>query len=154
MPCLFAMMAGIFPRLGTVILWLARPAMFSSAFGGSWFIPLLGIIFLPFTTLMYAILWSPIGLTTWDWIWLLFAVLVDVMHYASTVYSNRGQMPGYSQSSSPSQTGAPMPYAMATNTAQAANTAIETTPTPYVVTGTTTEAEIPGTPPVDPGREV
>lgn len=29
MPCLFALVAGMFPRLGTFIIWLARPAMFS-----------------------------------------------------------------------------------------------------------------------------
>ena len=71
MPCLFALMAGFFPRLATLFVWLARPAMFSAAFGGSWLWPLLGVIFLPFTTLFYVILWSPgVGLTTWDWVWL------------------------------------------------------------------------------------
>ena len=95
MPCLFAMFAGFFPRLGTLFIWLARPVMFSNAFGGSWLLPILGIIFLPFTTLMYVILWSPgIGLTTWDWFWLVMAVVIDVMHWSSTVYSNRNQIPG------------------------------------------------------------
>ena len=96
MPCLFAMFAGIFPRLGTLFIWLARPRMFSAAFNGSWFWPILGIIFLPFTTLMYVILWSPgIGLTTWDWFWIVMAVVIDVMHWSSTAYSNRKYVPGY-----------------------------------------------------------
>ncbi len=56
MPCLFAMFAGFFPRLGTLFIWIARPVMFNAAFGGSWLWPILGIIFLPFTTLMYVIL--------------------------------------------------------------------------------------------------
>jgi len=100
MPCLFALVAGMFPRIGTFILWLARPTMFSAAFGGSWFWPLLGIIFLPFTTLMYVILWSPgIGLAGWDWFWLVMAVVIDVMHYSSTAYSNRNQIPGYKPAS-------------------------------------------------------
>ena len=95
MPCLFAMFAGFFPRLGTLFIWLARPAMFNAAFGGSWIWPILGIIFLPFTTLMYVILWSPgIGLTTWDWFWLVMAVVIDVMHWSSTIYNNRNQIPG------------------------------------------------------------
>lgn len=103
MPCLFALMAGFFPRLGTFIIWIARPAMFSAAFGGSWLWPLLGIIFLPFTTLMYVILWSPgIGLTTWDWMWLFLAVVLDVMHYSSTAYANRNQIPGMSSSTTAS----------------------------------------------------
>ena len=79
MPCLFALMAGFAPRLAALFLWLARPAMWSAAFNGSWFWPLLGVIFLPFTTIMYVILWSPgIGLTAWDWMWLILAVLCDL----------------------------------------------------------------------------
>ena len=97
MPCLFAMFAGIFPRAGTLLIWLARPRMFSAAFNGNWIWPILGIIFLPFTTLMYVILWSPgIGLTTSDWFWLIMAVVIDAMHWSSTVYSNRKQIPGMS----------------------------------------------------------
>jgi hypothetical protein len=95
MPCLFALMAGFFPRLATMLLWLARPTMFSAAFNGSWLWPILGILFLPFTTLMYVILWSPTGLTGGDWLWLILAVLLDLMHYSSTAYSNRNQIPGY-----------------------------------------------------------
>jgi hypothetical protein len=96
MPCLFALFAGFAPRLATLFIWLARPNMFSAAFGGSWFWPILGIIFLPFTTLMYVILWSPgIGLTAWDWTWLILAVVCDVMHYTSTAYYNRNKIPGY-----------------------------------------------------------
>ncbi len=101
MPCLFALFAGMFPRLGTLFIWLARPNMFNAAFNGSWLWPILGIIFLPFTTLMYVILWSPgIGLTTWDWFWLIMAVVIDVMHWSSTVYQNRNRVPGYSTSPS------------------------------------------------------
>jgi hypothetical protein len=45
---------------------------------------------------MYVLLWSPgIGLTGWDWMWLILAVFCDLMHYSSTAYSNRNQIPGY-----------------------------------------------------------
>ena len=44
MPCLFAIFAGLFPRLGVLFLWLARPSMFSAAFDGSWLLPVLGVI--------------------------------------------------------------------------------------------------------------
>jgi hypothetical protein len=97
MPCLFALFAGMFPRLGTLFIWLARPRLFSAAFNGSWFWPLLGIIFLPFTTLMYVILWSPgVGLGGWDWVWLGMGVVIDLMHWSSSVYSNRDKLPGMS----------------------------------------------------------
>jgi hypothetical protein len=90
-------MAGFAPRLAALFLWLARPTMWSAAFGGSWLWPLLGVIFLPFTTIMYVILWSPgIGLTSSDWLWLILAVICDVMHYTSTAYQNKDQIPGMS----------------------------------------------------------
>ena len=102
MPCLFALMAGFAPRLASLFLWIARPTYFSAAFNGSWFWPILGIIFLPFTTIMYVILWTPgIGLTAWDWMWLILAVILDLMHYSSNAYYNRNKIPGYS---SPSDT--------------------------------------------------
>lgn len=96
MPCLFALFAGAFPRFGTLFIWLARPTLFSAAFGGSWVIPLLGVIFLPFTTLMYVILWrSGMGLVGWDWFWLFSGLIIDIMHYSSTAYTNRERVPGY-----------------------------------------------------------
>ena len=87
--CLFLMFAGVFPRIGTLLIWLARPGYFTAAFGNTIIWPLLGIIFLPFTTLMYVILWGPTGnLTGWDWLWLILAVVIDVSHYGASAYSN------------------------------------------------------------------
>jgi hypothetical protein len=101
MACLFAMFAGLFPRLADVILWIARPVMFNTAFKGSWLWPVLGIIFLPLTTLFYVILYTPgIGLSGWDWLWIGLAVLLDLMHWAHTGYTNRQAIPGYSSTPS------------------------------------------------------
>lgn len=97
MVCLFALFAGAFPRLATLFIWLARPARFSAAFNGSWLLPLLGVIFLPFTTLMYIIIWTPgVGIVGWDWFWLILAVVIDVGHWSHTAYTNRQAIPGYS----------------------------------------------------------
>jgi len=94
MGCLFLMMAGVFPRLGTLLIWLARPAYFSAAFGNSILWPILGIIFLPFTTLMYVFLWSPtIGLTSSDWFWLILAAAIDISHWVANGYANRDRLP-------------------------------------------------------------
>ena len=99
MPCLFALLAVFAPRLLNIIWWIARPTLYLAPFNGGWVLPLLGIIFLPFTTLMYVLLWTPgIGLTGFDWVWLILAVMCDLMHYSSTAYSNRNQIPGMSQS--------------------------------------------------------
>jgi hypothetical protein len=103
-------MAGFTPRLAALVLWLARPHMWSAAFNGNWFWPLLGVIFLPFTTIMYVILWTPVvGLTGWDWMWLVLAVFCDVAHYSSTAYSNRNQIPGYSSSTPSTPSGPSVP---------------------------------------------
>lgn len=91
MGCLFAIFAGMFPRLGVLFIWLARPTFFSAAFGGSWFWPLLGILFLPFTTLMYVLLWSPGGVGGWDWFWLVLAFLIDIGAIGSSGWANRNR---------------------------------------------------------------
>ena len=110
MPCLFALFAVFTPRIAVLIMWLARPALFSAAFGGSWFWPLLGFILLPFTTIMYVLLWTPgIGLTGFDWFWLILAVFCDVTHYGSNAYYNRNRMPGYVEPSSPTGPSVPGP---------------------------------------------
>jgi hypothetical protein len=94
MGCLFAIFAGIFPRLALFIIWLARPALVNAAFH-NWLIPLLGIIFLPFATLMYVILYTPgIGLTGWEWFWVVLAGLLDVSHWAASATQRRA-IPGY-----------------------------------------------------------
>jgi hypothetical protein len=57
----------------------------------TWIWPLLGIIFLPFATLMYVILWTAGGLSSADWLWVGLAVLLDITHWGSS-YSQRGQV--------------------------------------------------------------
>jgi hypothetical protein len=91
MGCLFAIFAGLFPRLGLFIIWLARPALVDAAF--STFIwPLLGIIFLPFATLIYVLLYTPgIGLSGWEWFWVILAGLFDIGQWAAS-YTQRNQV--------------------------------------------------------------
>jgi hypothetical protein len=105
MGCLLVMLAAFFPRIAVLILWIARPHYFTTVFGDTWLWPLLGILFLPFTTLMYALLWPPAGIAGFDWFWIFLAVLIDVSHWAGSGWANRNRMPGYA--SSPSVTPAP-----------------------------------------------
>jgi hypothetical protein len=94
--CLFAFVALLFPRLAFGILWIARPLAIDATFDTViW--PLLGIIFLPFTTLLYVLLWTAgPGISGWDWLWLGGAVFLDLGHYGVTAYSNRNKIPGMS----------------------------------------------------------
>jgi hypothetical protein len=92
MGCLFAIFAGMFPRLALFILWVARPVRVDAAFD-TFLLPLLGIIFLPFATLIYVLLHTPgRGLTGWEWFWVAVAVLFDLGHWAAGA-SQRKQIP-------------------------------------------------------------
>ena len=58
MGCLFAILAGVFPRLAVLIVWIARPERVDAAFS-TFLWPLLGIIVLPFATLIHLLLYTP-----------------------------------------------------------------------------------------------
>ena len=64
---------------------------------GTWLVPLLGIIFLPYTTVMYMLTVTPgVGILGWDWMWIALGVLLDVWKWAG-IAQNRRQVPGYPQ---------------------------------------------------------
>jgi hypothetical protein len=93
--CLFAVLAVLSPRLALLILWLFTP-MVNVVFGDQWWWPLLGLLFLPFTTLMYVLVAAPLGPTNfWGWMLVLFGVLLDLRGYFDT-YANREQVSRYS----------------------------------------------------------
>jgi hypothetical protein len=94
--CLFAILAGMFPRVAFGVFWIARPSVVDAAFG-SFIWPLLGLIFVPFTTLMYVILWTPgTGISGSDWLWIGIAFVLDLGHYSYSAYGNRDKVPGMS----------------------------------------------------------
>jgi hypothetical protein len=92
MGCLFALLAGMFPRLALFIVWVAKPALVAAAFS-TWLVPLLGIIFLPFATLIYVILYTPgLGLTALEWFWVILAALFDIAHLTASIARRRELM--------------------------------------------------------------
>jgi hypothetical protein len=93
MGCLLVLFGAFFPRLAVFFIWLARPAYFNAALDPLW--ALMGIIFLPFTTLMYVLLWSTTGLQGLDWLWLGLGFLIDLGAIGSSAYGNRDRIPGY-----------------------------------------------------------
>lgn len=96
MGCLFALFAGAFPRVALLFVWIARPARVDAAFD-TWIWPLLGLVFMPFATLMYVILWRSGGLDGADWLWVVLAGVFDVAHWGAS-YTQRRQVPGYPSS--------------------------------------------------------
>ena len=96
MGCIFAIVAGFFPRLGLFIVWVFWPRLVDAAFH-TWIVPLLGIIFFPLATLLYVLLYTPgIGLTGWGWFWVFVAGLFDLSHWTAS-YRQRHRIPGYSR---------------------------------------------------------
>jgi len=106
MGCLFALLAGMFPRLALFIVWVAKPSLVAAAFS-TWLIPLLGIIFLPFATLIYVILYIPgVGLTGWGWFWVILAAIFDLAHLGASIARRRELMASGRMGRSPGQAGA------------------------------------------------
>jgi uncharacterized membrane protein len=75
--CLFALLAGFFPRLALVCVWIFTNEV-DRAFD-TFIVPLLGLIFLPLTTLVYALFWSPAGgVEDFEWFFVVLAFLLDI----------------------------------------------------------------------------
>lgn len=92
MCCVFTVLLFFGPRLAILVWWLFDRLRFERAFDG-FILALLGFIFLPWTTLMYLIIF-PGGVTGFDWIWLGLALLADIFSYAGGGYGNRGRLRG------------------------------------------------------------
>jgi hypothetical protein len=87
--CLFAILTGFFPRLGLALVWIFTNEV-DQAYDG-WVLPLLGLIFLPLTTLVYALLWGPLGgVEGIEWFWVALAFLFDIGALGAGARTRRG----------------------------------------------------------------
>jgi hypothetical protein len=93
MCCVFSTLVLFGPRLGILVWWLFWPARFRLVFQGSWLWPLLGLLFLPWTTLMYLVV-GPQGVNGLDWLWLGLGLLADLASYSGGAYGNRDRLRG------------------------------------------------------------
>lgn len=84
MGCLLVVFVLISPRLGMVAIWLLSD--WEDRAFSTWMIPLLGIIFLPWTTVLYTIGFVLGGDTAVPWgiMGAIIGVFADVMSYASS----------------------------------------------------------------------
>jgi hypothetical protein len=88
------MAAAFAPRLVLIFAWIFSDR-WHVVWQGNWFLPLLGIIFLPYTTVMYLLVWNAAtGISGFDWFWLALGVLLDVMKWGQ-IFNNRRGVPGY-----------------------------------------------------------
>jgi|LGVF01.1.fsa_nt_gb hypothetical protein len=96
MCCFFTLMVFLGPRIAGIFWWLFQPARWSLAFNGSWIWPVLGLIFLPWTTLMYVIV-APGGIVgIWEWGFLILMLVFDISSYVGGGFGNKDRIPGMS----------------------------------------------------------
>ena len=84
--------ASLAPRLVLILAWIFG-RRWDRVWQGNWIVPLLGIIALPYTTIMYMLVWSPTGLHGFDWVWLVLGIFLDFMKW-SQIARNREGIPG------------------------------------------------------------
>lgn len=78
MPCFFLFIVLLFPRIAMLAMWFLSTYL-QRAFASNLIVPLLGFLFLPLTTLVYA--WelnSGMPTTGLNLLWLLIAVMIDL----------------------------------------------------------------------------
>ena len=92
MCCFFTALVFFGPRLAILIWWLINPLYINSAFS-NWILPILGIIFLPWTLLMYLIVF-PGGVVGFDWLIVGLGLVADIASYAGGGIGNRDRL-GY-----------------------------------------------------------
>ena len=90
MCCFFTSLLLLGPRAAILIWWLIRPIYINTLFQ-TWIWPILGWIFLPWSTLMYMVV-APGGLIGFDWIWLGLGVFADMASYFGG-YRERSRVP-------------------------------------------------------------
>ena len=90
MPCLLVLLILAFPRIVLACLWFFT-TMLDPAFHREILIPLLGFIFLPITTIVYAwLIYSHLAIAGTNLIILIVAVVLDVgSHGSSRTYYGR-----------------------------------------------------------------
>ncbi len=81
MGCLLALLAGFAPRVALVLIWIFSNLV-DRAFNG-FLIPLLGLIFFPYTTLFYVLVYHSVtGVSGWGWAFVVLGFLFDLGHWA------------------------------------------------------------------------
>ena len=88
MCCFFLLFAALGPRFAIIAMWLFGNRV-DLAFD-SWVGPLLGLLFAPWTTLMYLLVWSPGGgVSGAEWIIVGLGLALDLATYAAKPAQSR-----------------------------------------------------------------
>ena len=89
MCCVVSLLVFIGPRIAAIAWYLTDTARWNAAFNNILW-PLLGVLFLPWTTLAW-VLMSPDGIQGLQWLVVIFGFLVDIGALGGGGYSNRNR---------------------------------------------------------------
>jgi hypothetical protein len=92
--CAILSLALFGPRIVAIIWWLADGARWTLTFGENFLLPAAGILFLPWTTIMYVLVF-PEGLSTLDIVGLIVAAIADFGSYLGGGVKGRSTYSGY-----------------------------------------------------------
>jgi hypothetical protein len=94
MCCFFTALMVFGPRLGFLVYWILVPARVTLAFADfnlPWLVGIAGLLFAPWTILMYVVFFP---LNGFDWVMVGLGIAADVASYLSA-YNKRAAVPGY-----------------------------------------------------------
>ena len=87
--CLLAFSAAVAPRVVLILAWIFSDR-WPLVWQDNWIMPLLGIIFLPYTTIMYLLTWTLTGgISGWDWLWIILGLFLDFMKWSQMIANRR-----------------------------------------------------------------
>jgi hypothetical protein len=82
MGCLIALIAMLSPRAAFGLVWLFSDRV-NIAFSNH-LVPLLGLLFLPWTALIYTVAYDPLrGVSALGWVFVVIAFVIDIASYGS-----------------------------------------------------------------------
>jgi len=87
MCCLFSALVLIGPRAAILVWWLMDQVRWEEAFN-SFFWALAGFLVAPWTTIVYVLVF-PGGVTGFDWVWMILAILTDIASWSGGAVSGR-----------------------------------------------------------------
>jgi hypothetical protein len=95
MCCVVTVLLFLGPRFADILWWILQPDRWNESFGRPiWAI--LGIVFLPWTSLIYVAVWNPIsGISLLGWVLIVFGVFADIAVHGGGGFFNRKRVPGY-----------------------------------------------------------
>lgn len=94
MCCMLTALIFFGPRLAILVWWLLAPVYVGAAFD-SVLLSLLAWLFIPWTVLMYLIIYPGGVVGFWEWLLLILGIVADVASYSGGFWGNREQIPGY-----------------------------------------------------------